>query len=295
MPPKKGRTASSAGKNDQSTEVTVVENPQEEILSRAETSSASGKVLPVGQSNADEEHEGDTFEDLESVDMVWCHVLFSRATANMKSRILDEIGELIRDTPGIPEDCIYVADFENAPTSDPELMRIYVSFEKEEDLRAFQAIKTVEAASSGPDGAKKFVFNIWQPDVWYKAGEDGSVKAMMKNIPKGWSNERCLRLLDKFRFKKAQRPCVKEAKDAMRLKHKGGFVPRGMMVCTIIAHDDDPEFKELRAVCFVPFDKGRSGGFTVYVGCTMQTCAHCARSTVIWLKFMRSGRAEPGA
>jgi hypothetical protein len=98
---------------------------------------------------------------------------------------------------------------------------------------------------------------------------------MMKNILKGWSNERCLRLLDSFRFKNAQRPCVKEAKDAMRLKHKGGLVLRGMMVCTIIAHDDNPEFKELRAVCFVPFKKGRSRGFTVYVGCTMQTCALC--------------------
>jgi hypothetical protein len=281
MPPKKGRTisGSSAAKEDQTSEKPVAGTAQEETLNRAETPSASKKVpLSDGQSNAGEEDEGDTFEDLElvSIGKFWCHVLFSRATANLKSRILDKIGELIRDTPSISADCIYVADFENVPTSDPELMRIYVSFEKEEDLRAFQAIKTVEVASSGPDdGAKKFVFNITQPDVWYKAGEDGSVKAMMKNIPKGWSNERCLRLLDRFRFKNAQRPCVKEAKDAMRLKHKGGLVPRGMMVCTITAHNDDPEFKELRAICFVPFGKGRSRRFTVYVGCTIQTCALC--------------------
>jgi hypothetical protein len=201
--------------------------------------------------------------------------LFSRATANLKSRIIDKIGELIRDSSSISDDCIYVADFENAPTADLELMWIYVSFEKEEDLQAFQAIKTVEVASSGPDGANKFVFSITQPDVWYKAGEDGSIKAMIKNIPKGWSNERCLRLLDRFRFKKALRPCVKEAKDAMRLKHKGGLLLRGMLVCTVVAHDDDLEFKELRSVCFVPFGKGRSGGFTVYVGCTLQICALC--------------------
>lgn len=118
------------------------------------------------------------------------------------------------------------------------------------------------------------MFSITQPDVWYKAGEDGSVKAMIKNIPKGWSNEQCLRLLDRFRFKKALRPCVKEAKDATRLKHKGGLVPRGMLMCTIVAHDDDPEVKKLRSVCFVPFGKGRSRG--VHCLCGLHSANLCA-------------------
>jgi hypothetical protein len=165
MPPTKGRTisGSNVAKDNPTTEEPVAGTAQEENSTRAGTSFASEKVpLSDGQSNAAEEDEGDTFEDLElvSIGMVWCHVLFSRATANLKSRILDKIGELIRDTPSISADCIYVADFENASTSNPELMRIYVFFEKKEDLRAFQAIKTVEVASSGPDGAKKFVFNI---------------------------------------------------------------------------------------------------------------------------------------
>jgi hypothetical protein len=99
---------------------------------------------------------------------------------------------------------------------------------------------------------------------------------MMKNIPKGWSDERCLRLLDTFKAEKGTvRGFVKEAKDPMRPKHRGGLVPGGMTICTIVPHEDDPEFKELKSVVFVPFGKGKKGGFTVYVGCTAFTCEIC--------------------
>jgi hypothetical protein len=52
---------------------------------------------------------------------------------------------------------------------------------------------------------------------------------------------------------------VKEAKDPMRPKHSGGLVPRGMLMCTVIPHDDDPGFKHLKSVFFAPYGKGRKG------------------------------------
>lgn len=206
-----------------------------------------------------------------SLGLVWCHVLFSRALAHFKARIINKIGELIRDHPDIIQPCVYVADFEQASSKDPDLFKI---FKKPEDLATFQKLKVVEIVASGSKGStEKFVFNIAQPDVWFGDQGNGLVKAMIKNIPKGWSDERCLRLLDRFKAgKKATRGCVKEAKDSMHPKHSGGLVPRGMLMCTVIAHDDDPEFKQLKSVFFVPFGKARKGGFTVYVGCTAFIC-----------------------
>jgi hypothetical protein len=101
------------------------------------------------------------------------------------------------------------------------------------------------------------------------------VKAMLKNVPKSWSNDRCLRFLDVFKQKKTKRACVKEASDPMRPKHKGGLVPWGMLICTVVAHDDDPGFEELKPVLFVAFGKGSPGGVTLYAGCTVQVCGIC--------------------
>lgn len=99
---------------------------------------------------------------------------------------------------------------------------------------------------------------------------------MIKNIPKGWSDARCLSLLDTFKAgKHAVRGFVKEAKDAMRPRHRGGHVPRGMLICTIVPHDDDPEFEQLRSVIFVPFGAEKTGDFTLYVGCTAFLCKIC--------------------
>jgi hypothetical protein len=41
---------------------------------------------------------------------------------------------MIRDNPDFSADCVYVADHEQPSVKDPDLLKIYVSFEKEEDL-----------------------------------------------------------------------------------------------------------------------------------------------------------------
>lgn len=88
--------------------------------------------------------------------------MFGRAYAHLKNRIINKIGEMIRNNPDFSADCIYVADYEQPSVKDPDLLKIYVSFEKEEDLCTFQKLKVVEIITASKE---KFVFNITQPDI----------------------------------------------------------------------------------------------------------------------------------
>jgi hypothetical protein len=135
------------------------EATSKEIDKPAQAAVEKSKLLVEQEMKDTSDSEGDTLEDLEqiTVGMVWCHVLFGRMYADHKGRIMNRIGEMIRDSADFPEDCIYVADFEQSSAADSDLLKIYVSFESEELLEVFQRFKVVEISIKGPEEDRKLV------------------------------------------------------------------------------------------------------------------------------------------
>jgi hypothetical protein len=73
---------------------------------------------------------------------------------------------------------------------------------------------------------------------------------------------------------------VAETSGAHFLKHKGGVVPRAMMVVMVVPHDDDPDCDEVKPVFCIPVGKGRESStvLTLIVGCSRHTCEICLKS-----------------
>lgn len=151
-----------------------------------------------------------------------------------------------------------------------------------------------------PLNGSNLICHISQELVWFKEMGDGAVTAFIKEMPRSFTPERTCRCLDKFKFGKANRPMVKQASDPVLLKHKGGLVSRSMFICTVVPHDDDPEFKELKGKVFIPYGKGKKGGLHFYVGCMKHLCDICGVHTHLaevheqWVQRV-SGKKRKGA
>jgi hypothetical protein len=228
----------------------------------------------------EEEYDGPTLEDLEeeTSGMVWTHVSFPRSCEHLKQMIVSKIGEVIAGSKVFTSDCTYVVEFDTPAPENPDLLRIWVAFLDDQHLKAFQELKTIQLPSEGGKGM--IHFQITEPGFqWGEEADDGLVRVLAKNSPKGFSPARLQRSLDKFAWGKAKRPMVKEAKGAHFLTHKGGVVPRAMMVVTVIPHDDDQDCKEVLPVVRIPVGKGKGSSrvLTFILGCSKHSCDVCLR------------------
>jgi hypothetical protein len=166
-----------------------------------------------------------------------------KAHKSLQNKVITKIGETIASLPAFPEDCTYVVEFDTPSPSNPDLLRIWVSFLDEEHLQAFQELKTIAVSS---DEGSTVHFQITQPGLqWGASTNDGAVRLLVKNLPKGFGHARLEKALDNFSWGGAARPMVAEASGAHFLKHKGGIVPRAMMVVTVVPRDDDPECDDI--------------------------------------------------
>lgn len=186
--------------------------------------------------------QGFTLEDLEEVTggMTWTHVMVPKVYQSLQNRVISRIGETIASHPAFPEECTYAVEFDTPSPSNLDMLRIWVSFLDEQHLKAFQELKTIDVPAV--EGKETVQFAITQPGVqWGADTSDGAVRLLVKNLPKGFGPARLEKALDGFPWGEATRPMVAKASDAHFLKHKGGLVPRAMMVVRVVPHEDDPD------------------------------------------------------
>ncbi|GAQ93289.1 hypothetical protein KFL_014200010 [Klebsormidium nitens] len=75
-------------------------------------------------------------------------------------------------------------------------------------------------------------------------------------------------------------PLVKQASNARFMTHKGGVVPRAMLVADVVPHDEDPDCKELLPIVRIPVGKGANSSrvVTLILGCSKHTCDICLKA-----------------
>lgn len=236
---------------------------------------------------SDEDYENDYLDDVVEDGgpflVPFCFVLFGRMYAEYKEKIIQQIGEDIRDDPSL-EGCDYVVDHDRPVRNNPDLWRLCVAFESAEHCASFQARKVVQVLVDG--GKRKLTFNISQPDLSW-ALDDGSIRLFVKNIPaKQITLPRLKSIFRDKKFGKAKRPVVKEVLDIKWATHNGGFVPRPMASLVVAPHDDDPQCEEVVPIIRIPFGrpadkeaaKKPEDFIILYVGCSLHKCNICNRS-----------------